>query len=347
MPSYFYHIKFEVYSTPDVSRAKPSNIDILPNPGAWLPPSHLDIFGELPFHPRRKHQRSGGSLGTHQDISVYDLIPRLSPEVQVQGAPLETPSRLIDCGSSRSTVYNERKDSGVVARFRGQSREKFENIPTPTLSAAVGPQAAAKDWRFAQLSIESFDKVCRDTIRAPEPQARAMDGDPHPLAGRRPAPDVGPNMGQLGTATKARLVPLDVRNTEFGWGVVHLYREGDESPSLDRADYSDDELDETQCTTLCIPAIPSEPGISDFLNFVGPQWLPHVVHWRLVMTGDRSTYLVLMKFRDSKKAKLFREQYNGRAFQDLGVCECTALPPTLHLVWYELILPDFPPVLLK
>ena len=340
MPSFFYHIKFEVYPTPDTCTAKASNRDTLPNTGTWLPIKHLDIFGDLPFHPRRKHQASGASLGIPQDISVYDLIPRLSPEVQ--GALLETPPSLIDCGSSRGAIHDKSKDSDTVAVFKRQPRDKPERLPTPSSSAGIGPHVAVKDWRFAQLNIESFDKVRQDIIRSPVPQARAMDGDPHPLAGRRPAPDVGPNMGQLGTATKARFVPLDVKNTEVGWGVVHLYREGDESPELDRADYSDDELDETQCTTLCIPAIPSGPGISDFLNFVGPQWLPHIVHWRLVLTGDRSTYLVLMKFRDSKKAKLFRDQYNGRAFQELGVCECTALPLTARLPRYELILLYFP-----
>ena len=39
-------------------------------------------------------------------------------------------------------------------------------------------------------------------------------------------------MSSAGKATKARYVPFKTKNTELGWGIVHLYREGEESPEL-------------------------------------------------------------------------------------------------------------------
>lgn len=133
-------------------------------------------------------------------------------------------------------------------------------------------------------------------------------------------------MGSAGKATKAKYVPLTAsKNTELGWGIVHLYREEAESPELAMALEDIPDAEEGQdgaqidCTTICIPAVPSYLSPSDFLGFVGERWRDQVSHYRMVMTGRMNRYLVLMKFRDSKQAQLFRREFDGKVFNDVEV----------------------------
>jgi BRCA1-associated protein len=144
----------------------------------------------------------------------------------------------------------------------------------------------------------------------------------------------------MGLATKARYVPLETKNTEAGWGIVHLYREGDESSALrelpeardgpaqghsrtpDGGGPGDDEG-----TILCIPAVPSYMSPSDFLGFVGEKWRGHVSHYRMVMTSTMSRYMVLMKFRDHRRAREWRKEFDGKPFDSV---EVSCLPPALE-----------------
>lgn len=133
-------------------------------------------------------------------------------------------------------------------------------------------------------------------------------------------------MGGAGKATKAKYVPLTTfKNTELGWGIVHLYREEAESPELtispEHTPGTEEEQIEAQidCTTVCIPAVPSYLSPSDFLGFVGEKWRDQVSHYRMVMTGRMNRYLVLMKFRGTKQAQLFRREFDGKVFNDVEV----------------------------
>lgn len=139
------------------------------------------------------------------------------------------------------------------------------------------------------------------------------------------APTVGPSMGTAGKATKAKYVPLvTAKNTEFGWGIVHLYREGSKTHqlSLPPQEELQGEQDEGRidCTTVCIPAVPSYLSPSDFLGFIGERWRDQISHYRMVMTGRMNRYLVLMKFRDSNKARLFGREFDGMVFNPIEVC---------------------------
>jgi BRCA1-associated protein len=149
-----------------------------------------------------------------------------------------------------------------------------------------------------------------------------------------PATSLGPTLGGAGQATKARYLPLETKNTEVGWGIVHLYREGDESyswnaqpsrPSGEEQGESSAGPGEDDCTILCIPAIPSYLSPSDFLGFVGEKWRGDVSHYRMVMTSRMNRYMVLMKFRDNGRAKEWRREFDGKVFNSMEaeICHVT------------------------
>jgi BRCA1-associated protein len=136
------------------------------------------------------------------------------------------------------------------------------------------------------------------------------------------APLLGPTFGGAGTATKAKFLPLETKNTELGWGVVHFYREGDETPGLVEVDHHDSEtanLKDDDCTTLCIPAVPAYMSPGDLMGFVGEKWTGDISHCRMVMTSRMNRYLVLLKFRDNFRAKQWRREFDGRVFNTMEV----------------------------
>ncbi|KAI9838300.1 MAG: hypothetical protein M1819_005568 [Sarea resinae] len=156
----------------------------------------------------------------------------------------------------------------------------------------------------------------------------------------------GIGAGPGGLATKGRYVPLNPKNTEVGWGVVHLYRDAEETPSLHDDDSANRKgstqakggdgvgegksFDEKDCTTLCILAVPSYLTPSDFLGFVGEKTRDEVTHFRMIRTGATNRYMVLMKFRSAKKAKEWRKEYNGKVFNSME-------PENCHVVFVKSI----------
>ncbi|KAK6832633.1 hypothetical protein RU639_004116 [Aspergillus parasiticus] len=104
-----------------------------------------------------------------------------------------------------------------------------------------------------------------------------------------------------GLRTRGKYIPLDQQTSDSVWGIVHLYRDAQETPYLVEEDYPSylkgsaaarqpyDELGggsnprqdvhveeqppflypDDDCTTLCILAVPSYMSPSDFLGFVG------------------------------------------------------------------------------
>lgn len=118
-------------------------------------------------------------------------------------------------------------------------------------------------------------------------------------------------------------MPLDCKNTEAGWGIVHLYREAQD---LDHASKTSETLNGDDGTILCIPAVPGYLSPVGFLNFVGQKWLSDVAHYRMLMTSTLGTYMVLMKFRDRKAADVWRKEFDGKGFgpmREEAVCHVT------------------------
>jgi len=141
-----------------------------------------------------------------------------------------------------------------------------------------------------------------------------------------------------GLATKGKYLPLDHKDLESIWGIVHLYRDAEETPSLDDDVRSSKALrgrhnglqknnaslespvPDDGCTRLCILAVPSYLSPSDFLGFVGEQTRDEVSHFRMIRTARANRYMVLMKFRNGKKAREWRKEWNGKVFNSMEVC---------------------------
>lgn len=118
-------------------------------------------------------------------------------------------------------------------------------------------------------------------------------------------------------------MPLDCKNTEAGWGIVHLYRE---THNPEAGTPTSESLSGDDGTVLCIPAVPGYLSPVGFLNFVGQKWLGMVSHYRMLMTSTLGTYMVLMKFRDRKGAEVWKKEFDGKGFgpmREEAVCRVT------------------------
>lgn len=302
MPSYFYHLKFELYRGPLSDSGIEEEGRYSRQGTVWLPSKNSSIFDKLPSHPR------------DPSTSILPCDRPRKPPTRPREPP-STPrpsadSSVIDCGALRPTEIHDERN--IVILSEAQHRRPTSHLPLPQHSAALNPQIAAKDWRFGRISVESIDMdghASDDAVRGMPSTAAAT---------------VGPSMGTAGKAAKAMYLPLaTANNTNIGWGIVHLYREGNETPELHlppqedlQGEHSQAQLD---CTTVCIPAVPSYLSPSDFLGFIGDKWRGQISHFRMVMTGRMNRYLVLMKFRDSKKAQFFQQEFDGRVFNHIEV----------------------------
>ena len=141
--------------------------------------------------------------------------------------------------------------------------------------------------------------------------------------------------GSGGLTTKGKFEPTEAIHDELGWGIIRLYRDAHETAGLYDApqtkpakngrlgtkghDYESTTFKDEDCTTLCILAVPSYLTPSDFLGFVGQKTRDEVSHFRMIRSERSNRYMVLMKFRNGKKARQWRRNWNGRTFDDMGV----------------------------
>ena len=140
-----------------------------------------------------------------------------------------------------------------------------------------------------------------------------------------------------GRHMKGRYESLEDNGGVEGWGIVHLYRDSEETSGLykDSAYHSSDLWSDglrnpssgkvhpppkdEECTTLCILAVPSYMTPSDFLSFVGEETRSQVSHFRMVRTSRANRYMVLMKFKHGKKAREWQNEWNGKVFNTMEV----------------------------
>ncbi len=210
-----------------------------------------------------------------------------------------------------------------------------ENKLKPPRALATVPSHALRssphDQRLDDITIESMDMTRGG--RAEGISVQNTNGD---------KTHVGTGIGTVtnGLQTKGHYVPLDKGTSDSVWGIVHLYRDIEETPGL----YGDTPLSrptdpwlhgytkdsigpkhpppaDQDCTTLCILAVPSYMSPSDFLGFVGEATVNEVSHFRMIRTARANRYMVLMKFRNGKKAREWQQEWNGKLFNSVEVCQ--------------------------
>lgn len=172
-----------------------------------------------------------------------------------------------------------------------------------------------KDWRLEAITIDSInmeDRIVQERRPATKKAAAESEGE---------------------LITRATFYPSDPKSTDVGWGVVHLYRDTEETPRLYDEGYiptGDTTFNEEECTTLCILAVPFYMAPYDLLGWAGPQVQDDISHFRFVRSGMADYYMALMKFREAKKANAWRKEYNGRSYNFME-------PQTAHVVFVRSI----------
>ena len=197
-------------------------------------------------------------------------------------------------------------------------------VKSPACAETAPLQSPTDDWRYDKISLLGVDMdLAIDAKDSAGPRRK----------------DMGVNRG--GLATKGRYESLEGEEQELGWGIVRLYRDADETPGLsdpvsksktlkggrlskDKPDGQEIQFKDEDCTTLCILAVPSYLTPADFLGFVGEKTRDDVSHFRMIRTEMINRYMVLMKFRSGKKARVWRQEWNGKAFDGM---EVSVYPP--------------------
>ncbi|KAL4788264.1 hypothetical protein BJX76DRAFT_171766 [Aspergillus varians] len=216
---------------------------------------------------------------------------------------------------------------------------------SPYTKSPASASTLEKDQRLDKVSIECIDMI---------PSTR---GNPVTTG-------IGTDI-LGGLRTKGQFIPLDHKTSESVWGIVHLYRDTQETPFLG-ADESPSELKgssaaaarrsyvehtlggaggssssrlgvggsglqpDEECTTLCVLAVPSYMSASDLLGFVGEATMDDVSHFRMIRTARANRYMVLMKFRSGKKAREWQMEWNGKVFNSME-------PETCHVVFVKTV----------
>ncbi|KAI9814628.1 MAG: hypothetical protein M1827_003184 [Pycnora praestabilis] len=320
MPSYFFHLTLELYQYPPLSTQDRD----LHHDNVYLPPSDTDIF-KLPLqsidHKDWGIQKPGKKTSHNLDTAQSTRTGVSARHIDQRSLPVHRSNTAVSFSDSSGLL-----DEHLIPKRSGI-----------TPSALLEP--TLQDWRFDRVSIESIDME----VQSKQSEANISSNTVGNISN-----GLGAGPGPGGLATKGRYVPSDLKNTEVGWGIVHLYRDAEETHGLHDDDYSqgyldagersqrkalstkDKVFDEVDCTTLCILAVPSYLTPSDFLGFVGEKTRDEVSHFRMIRTGRTNRYMVLMKFRKAKKAREWSKDWNGKVFNSME-------PEYCHVVFIKSI----------
>ena len=307
MPSFFFHLKLELYRSPAVT-SHARTLTSKHSSETFIPPPDADVFRTpLPVHRR-------STLTSRRPDTPRSSTSSTSP------SPRRTPA-------NGQTVSH---GDALLLPDRNLSLSNNHPPPSPALAPVKrSNEESARDWRYQAVSIESIDMELQGSSAVKAAKSSVS-----------------------GLHTKAVYKPseLELKTTDVGYGVVHLYRDSEESlllgddevfarRSLDRLprpSSKEDNFTPDDCSTLCILAVPSWMMPSDLLGFVGDQAREEVSHFRLIRTGRTNKYMVLMKFRSAKKARDWQKANNGRLFS-------SAEPENCHVVFIrsvEFLSPD-------
>ena len=219
--------------------------------------------------------------------------------------------------SSTKEELSTRRTSHTVRDLNNRTEETVTTKPAPL---------GTYDWRYDRIAVQRIDMA-----HMAGSEKHGNNGEPHGHINN------GIGAGPSGLATKGRFEPLDPEQDDMGWGIVRLYRDAEETPglyddvslsksskgrrsSLRKGDGEVPAFRDEDCTTLCILAVPSYLTPSDFLGFVGEKTRDEVSHFRMIRTERGNRYMVLMKFRSGKRAREWRKEWNGKAFDGMEVC---------------------------
>ncbi|KAF3389017.1 hypothetical protein F1880_003486 [Penicillium rolfsii] len=352
MPAYFYHLSLEVLRNSHPSKS-PATTSSLALDSVWE--------ALLPFQKRARPSSSTGTPTSRGGDPLAQLTHTSGKAVTLQRQ------------SQPAFTSSSSEDPSISSRHSSSSSLPANSHPT---TSPHSPSDLENDLRAGAIFIDCIDMVAPDDGSGKRTQKRgsiavpaAGNGDNLVAAG------IGTDI-LGGLRTKGRFIPLDQEVGDSVWGIVHLYRDVQETPYLagNDDDYptylkgsaaaarhpseqqaggasraaahtrgkgsadlkaypfpvtmSSAGQEEDECTTLCILAVPSYLSPSDFLGFVGEKTMDDVSHFRMIRTPRANRYMVLMKFRNGRKAKVWQKEWNGKVFNSME-------PETCHVVFVK------------
>ena len=201
------------------------------------------------------------------------------------------------------------------------------------------PRASPTDHRFDHICIESADMESSHRKDPPREKDNMIG------KGIGSALSTHYMKGHFQATTPSDITSSG-NTSEAAWGIVHLYRDAEETPGLykpsplHKSDLWSDAPTrkaigkphpppkDDECTSLCILAVPSYMTPADFLAFVGEETRNEVSHFRMVRTERANRYMVLIKFRSGKRAREWQFEWNGKVFNPME-------PETCHVVFLK------------
>ncbi|OJJ64432.1 hypothetical protein ASPSYDRAFT_142805 [Aspergillus sydowii CBS 593.65] len=309
MPSYFYYLAIELFSRPQ------SDLNSLSRDPSLTTSLSFESACEalLPFQ-----KRSLSSTNRNLRNQAHRKHRRVSPDAS--DAPIE-----------------------------------LHNYPASNTNPSYTPSSLSASLPYTKLSSSASD--LKNDLRLDKVSIECIDMVP---STRENPVTTGIGTDILGgLRTKGQYTPLDQKTSDSVWGIVHLYRDAQETPFLGADDYpaelkgssaaaarhssssSSSKLrprgaggatsqPDEECTTLCVLAVPSYMSASDLLGFVGEATMDDVSHFRMIRTARANRYMVLMKFRNGKKAREWQRVWNGKVFNSME-------PETCHVVFVKTV----------
>jgi BRCA1-associated protein len=361
MPSYFYHITLELLTSS--SNIAHDLYDDNDNPTRLRSDHSLtnEAVREA-FLPFQRYSTKKTTVASHRHRPAGSLgVGSANKNFGGVAAGSDFQRQLQDDGHSRSTSFN--------GKFSSLSLRNHDSITDIAIQS---------DLRFTQISIQGVNMVAPAHNRHHHRPSADTRGDDQDTITTGIGTDI---LG--GLHTRGKYVPLDQTLADSVYGIVHLYRDAKETPSLivddhplylkgssaaarrppndspqdisggmvhrsqlgsghgssrsrglndyDSAEYYSSSSLQTHspndedCSILCILAVPSYLSPADFLGFVGEDTRDEVSHFRMIKTARANRYMVLMKFRNGKKAREWQREWNGKVFNSMEVCYPIAL----------------------
>ena len=247
-PSYFYHLLFELYSPavlqsipkPTAERLGLSEVDknkasITPPNRPLLPPKGFNIF----------NSSEGAKLRKDRAASKHNTSSSNSNKQRSEKKD-STATRLTLSSSSGSSSFQGHIDF----RFGRITVESIDITPVWSPSSIVVPEGGdnmiSKPQLQQQLQLQRQPTIASGLQQISTAQGAQTPQDSQTtysnvVAGRPAGSDaaptkatspVGRRIAAVSAPPKARFVPLPENIEEFGYGVLHLYRDGEETQGI-------------------------------------------------------------------------------------------------------------------
>lgn len=253
MPSYFYHISLEFLAGENsLSEHHPFHKPANPNTS-----SSVSLFAEAvrealqPFQKRRAKSTTKSASRAARNININNntitttannnnnnnsgtIAGRSLPASSSGGRNLQHQCRQHQHDQQYGKQRNERNPTATT----GHQPNHTSTLPCP----ATPPSQLPHDRRLDQISIQSIDMVPVEHKDAQTSNNNNNNTNTNTNTNRNRnrnqiAKGIGTNV-LGGLATKGRYVPLDQKVSDSAWGIVHLYRDAEETVSLS---YDDDD----------------------------------------------------------------------------------------------------------